>query len=148
MRRESCFDRIDEVHRNYHTVLKTVKVLIRLARNDPKYLYVNNLQMNALQALPEALHDVFFVRIFACFESDLRHYWRATRRDTKPATERLLSSIGGRLGIPQDKIDAVQAVREFRNFLIHEEHEIQRRLRIDDAIKALNAYLAWLPLEW
>ena len=36
----------------------------------------------------------------------------------------------------------------FCNFLIHEEHEIRERLTIDDALKALNGYLAWLPLEW
>src|SRR5262245_25213185 len=34
-----------------------------------KYLHVNKLEMSALRALPEDLHDVYFVRIFACFES-------------------------------------------------------------------------------
>jgi hypothetical protein len=27
-------------------------------------------------------------------------------------------------------------------------HVIRGRLTIDDALKALNGYLAWLPLEW
>jgi hypothetical protein len=148
MRREHCHRRINQVVLSYRTVLQTVEVLIQLAKSDPKYLHVNKLELSALQALTGELHDVYFVRVFACFESDLRHYWRTSVRDTKPPTEQLLSSIAARCGIPQNKINAVHDVRVFRNFLIHEEHEIRERLTIDDALKALNGYLAWLPLEW
>lgn len=148
MRRESCYRRINQVVLSYRTALQMVEVLIRLARNEPKYLHVNKLELSALQPLPGELHDVYFVRVFACFESDLRHYWRTSVRDTRPPTEQLLSSIGARCGIPQNKINAVHEVRVFRNFLTHEEHEIQGRLTIDDALKALNGYIAWLPLDW
>ena len=53
----------------------------------------NRLQLHALRALPDELHDMYFVWVFACFESDLRHYWRVAVRDTNPPTEQLLSSI-------------------------------------------------------
>ncbi len=86
--------------------------------------------------------------MFASFESSLRHYWRTAVRDTKPPTEQLLASIAGRLGVPQDTLDLVQEVRDFRNYLIHEEHEPKKPYTMDDASRALNAYLARLPLEW
>jgi hypothetical protein len=111
-------------------------------------LHVNKLELSALRALPQELHDVYFARMFACFESDLRDYWRAIGRKTKPPTEHLLSSIAARRDIGQDIVDGVQEVREFRNHLIHEQHEVRRPITIDDAIGRLNAYLAWLPLEW
>ncbi len=148
MDRDSCHNRIVEVYRNYSTVLTTVEVLIRLAKNDPKYLHVNKLEMRALRALPGALHDVFFVRMFACFESDLRHYWRTAVRDTNPPTEQLLSLVGGQRGISQDTIDAVQEVRKFRNHLVHEQHEAREPITIDVAMGRLRHYLKWLPLEW
>ena len=93
MRREHCYRRINHVVLGYRTVLQTVEVLIQFAKNEPKYLHANKLELSALQALTEELHDVYFVRVFACFESDLRHYWRTSVRDTKPPTEQLLSSI-------------------------------------------------------
>ena len=101
-----------------------------------------------MRAVPEQLHDIYFIRMFACFESDLRHYWRTNVRDTKPLTEQLLSSIAARRGVPQDTLDSVQEIREFRNVLIHEEHEIRRRFTIDEASAHLNTYLARLPLNW
>jgi hypothetical protein len=125
-----------------------VDVLVQLAQNDPRYLNANALELSALRALPRELHDVYFARMFACFESDLRHYWRSIGRRTTPPTEHLLSSIAARRGIPQDTLDDVQRVREFRNHLIHEQHEVPRQVTIDEAIGYLNAYLARLPLEW
>jgi hypothetical protein len=86
--------------------------------------------------------------MFACFESSLRHYWRASVRDTRPLTEQLISSIAGRRGVPQDTVDAVHEIREFRNCLIHEETEVEERFTIDEASRHLNTFLARLPLKW
>jgi hypothetical protein len=122
--------------------------LIRLAVEQPRYLRDEKIDLGEIRALPKELHDVYFARMFACFESDLRHYWRTTVRDTKPVTERLLSAVAARRGVPQDMLDAVQEVREFRNYLIHEGHQPRRQIAIDEASRRLNAYLARLPLEW
>jgi hypothetical protein len=148
MRRLDCHDRIKQVMRSYQNALRAVEVLIRLAVQQPRYLRDENLDLSELRALPKELHDVYFARMFAYFESDLRHYWRTTVRDTKPLTEHLLSAIAARRGVPQDTLDAVQRIREFRNYLIHEGHEPRRMIAIDEASGDLNAYLARLPLVW
>jgi hypothetical protein len=148
MRRLDCHTRIKEVRDRYHTALRTVNLLIGLATQQPDYLYENDVTLTEMRALVAELHDVYFARMFACFESSLRHYWRTRVRDTKPSTEQLVSAIADRLGMPQDTKDAVQEIRDFRNYLVHEEHQVRRRLTIDEAAGHLNTYLARLPLEW
>jgi hypothetical protein len=151
MRRFDCHERIKQVERSYHTALQTVLVLIRLAEDQPKYLYDHNLDLREMRALPEQLRDVYFARIFACFESILRDYWRTTVRDTKPPTKQLLSLIAGMRVKRQDTLDDVQEIREYRNHLIHQEAEATRRFRIttvEQASKCLNKYVADLDLTW
>jgi hypothetical protein len=101
-----------------------------------------------MKALAEELPDVYFVRMFAGFESSLRDYWQTNVRATKPSTEQLVTSIAGRRGIPQDTLDAVHEIREFRNFLIHEGYAVKKRFTIEEASGYLNTYLARLPFEW
>ncbi|MBI1899946.1 MAG: hypothetical protein HYS13_02375 [Planctomycetia bacterium] len=122
--------------------------MIRLVVEQPHYLYSHHLNLSQMRALAAELHDVYFVRMFGCFESILRHYWRNEVRDTRPPTQELLSRIADRTGVPQDTLDRVQEIREFRNLLIHEEHELRRRFTIVDASKHLNRYVARLPLRW
>ncbi len=146
MRRNTCFSRIEQVERSYQTALQTVRVLIRLAEDQPKYLRADNLSLKELRSLPGELHDLYFVRIFACFESDLRHYWQTIRKRKKqPPTEQLLSSIARRLRIPEDILGNVQRIREFRNSLIHEQHEVREPMTIDESIGDLRTYLAAYP---
>jgi hypothetical protein len=148
MRRLDCHGRIKQLASNYRTALRTVRTLILLAERQPEHLHNYDLDLIEMREVAAQLHDIYFSRIFTCFESCLRHYWRADIRNTKPATEQLLSSIAARRGVPQDTLDIVQEIRSFRNFLIHEEHEIGKRYTIDEAINHLNTYLARLPLEW
>jgi len=143
-----CHNAIKQVKSNYQTALQTVNVLIGIVVELPQLLYNHNLDLTEMRSLALNLHDVYFVRMFASFESSLRHYWRTKLRDTKPLTQQILSSLAGRFGVPQDTLDIVQEIREFRNYLIHEEHEIKKRFTIEEASKHLNTFLARLPIEW
>jgi hypothetical protein len=148
VRRIDCHERLKQVKRSYEAALRTVQVLISVVREQPDYLYNRSLDLSEMRGLAEELHDVYFVRMFSSFESCIRHFWRAVVRDTKPVTQQLVASVAARRGVPEDTQDAVQEIREFRNFLIHEEHEAKKRFTIDEASKHLNTYLARLPLEW
>jgi hypothetical protein len=130
MRRKECFDRIKQVVHHYQTAVQTVRVLIRLAEDQPKYLHEHELDLKQMRALPQELHDIYFARMFACFETDLRHYWRTAVRDTKPLTEHLLSAIAARRTIPQATLDNIHWIREFRNHLIHGEQDFTGLLPI------------------
>lgn len=148
MRRLDCHNRIKEVKSNHQIALKALNLLIAIVTARPQYLYDNDLSLVTIRVLLEELNDSYFVKLFACFESSLRHYWRNMVKDTKPQTEVLLFSIAARCGIPKETLDAVQKIRDFRNHLLHEEHEIVRGFTIDEASSHLNTYLARLPLEW
>ena len=148
MRRLDCHDRIKKTKSSYDAALKAVTVVIRLAEEQPDFRYNHNLDLTEMRALEKVLHDVYFVRMFACFESSIRHYWWNKIRETKPLTEQLLSSMAGRLGVPQDTLDTVHEIRSFRNILIHEDHRATRQFTIDEASGPLNTYLARLPREW
>jgi hypothetical protein len=148
MRRNDCHIRIKQIIINYENAIQMVQILTGIVTEQPQYLHRHNLSLAEMRALAIEFHDIYFTRMFACFESSLRHYWRITVRDTKPLTEQLLSSIAGRQGVPQDTLEAVHNIRKFRNFLIHEEHEIEMRFTIHEAGGYLNKYIARLPHEW
>jgi hypothetical protein len=148
MRCLDCHARVKQVQRSYEAALQTVNLVIAMVESDPDILYENDINIRDLRAIGQELHDAYFARMFAYFESSVRHYWRARVRDTKPSTEVLLNSLAGRRGIPQDTLDVVQEIRDFRNRLVHEELAVTKRFTIAEASKHLNTYLARLPLEW
>lgn len=148
MRRLDCHDAIKRVRRSYEIAVRTVEVFVRIARQEPQHLRQNDLALADIDAMRKELHDVYFVRMFACFESALRHYWRTKVRDTRPLAAVLLSSLAAKRGVPQDTLDVIQEIRGFRNFLIHEESNAESRFTIEEASAHLNTYLARLPLEW
>jgi len=148
MRRLDCHTGIKQVTSSYQTALQTVNILIGIVENQPKYLHQYKLALDELHDLRKGLHDIYFVRMFACFESNLRNYWMTSVKKSRPLTYQLLSSIAGRRGIPQDVLDTVHEIRDFRNYLIHEEHEVRRRFTIVEASRYLNTFLARLPIKW
>lgn len=148
MIRANCHDAINDVKRSYGTAIQTVRAVVQIVREQSAYLVRFGLALHEIQTVAAGLHDLYFVRMFACFESALRDYWRTAVRDTKPPTEALVSSIGARRTVPEDVLLEVQEIREFRNFLIHEERALQRQYTIDMACRSLNMYLARLPLRW
>ncbi len=148
MRRLDCHDAIKQVKTDHDTALETVNLVVKLVVEQPKYLDDHHLSLPELRSLAQGLHDLYFVRMFACFESSLRHYWRTEIKDSKPSTKQLLSSIAGRHSVPQDVLDRVHEIRDFRNYLIHEEHEVRMRFTIKQASGYLNEYLSRLPREW
>jgi hypothetical protein len=149
MLRLDCHTRLKQVKGSYDTALQTVNVLMGIVRSDPTILYANDLKMADIQALAIELHKVYFTRLFACFESSLRLYWQTIRPGRRPSTEQLLSSIARRHGVPQDTLDTANEIRNFRNYLIHEENEPEpKTFTIDEAMSPLNTYIARLPNEW
>ena len=148
MRRGDCHDGIKGVRLRFELARQTIRTFREIARQRPELLHDRDLDEARLVALKQELHDVYFTRMFASFESSLRHFWRMTVRDSRPSTETLLTSIAIRRGVPQDTLDAVHEVRKFRNHLIHDEHEDALRFTIDEASRHLNTYLARLPLVW
>ena len=151
MRRQDCFDKLKDVKGCYEAAIRTLREFIRIAQQEPSYLHENDLNLTELRLLLLELRGIYFTRLFASFESSLRHFWRTTIRETKPLTEQLINALAGRLGVRQDTLDSVHEIRAFRNHLIHEENEDRQQFvitTIDEASKHLNTFFSRLPLEW
>lgn len=147
MRLVECLDRMKQAKRNFEIAQSTAELSIRLCREQP-HLLDQGFTLQEMQSCAAVFHDLYFVQMFASFESILRHFWRAKVRNTRPVTTQLVSSIAVRRKVPQGTVDSVHEIRRFRNFLMHEEHDVQRRFTIDEAGAPLNTFLARLPPTW
>jgi hypothetical protein len=148
MKRLDCHDSLKEVLGNYRTAIKTVQVLIDLAVAEPAVLHDNDLELADLKGLKEELDALYITRLFAVFENALRSCWRSRIRASTPATQVLINSVAGRFGVPDELLELVQGIRQYRNALIHEEAQADGTFRVDEASSHLNQFLARLPLEW
>jgi len=131
MRLHDCHKRLKEVVRSYGTALKTINAYVAIVRHEPKRLVELDMKFADVAGLPLEIRDLYFVQLFATFESIVRNYWHANVRRSSPATLQLLASNATRRGIPKDVLDAVQAIRESRNLLIHENHNLQKRFPLE-----------------
>jgi hypothetical protein len=95
------------------------------------------------------LSATYLIRIFAEFEAVLRDVW-ATHlgRDTHPRTLDLVDAVAGYQMVPDDIKDGVQAVRRYRNSLVHEGGEGAVEVPFTTARSYLGTYLSRLPPEW
>jgi hypothetical protein len=69
MRRIDCHSRIKEVRSNYETALQAVNVLIGMVMEQSAHPSHYDYNLPTLRSLARELHDVYFARMFACFES-------------------------------------------------------------------------------
>lgn len=147
--RIDCHIRLKRVKRDHETAVRTVTVFISIAQSRPSVLYENHLQLPDVRTFAEELHSFYFIRMFACFESSVRGCWTIIRgKITRPTSEVLLDAMAKRRGVPQDVLDQVQAIRDFRNRLVHEDHQAKQEFTIDEAICPLNKYISRLPDNW
>lgn len=149
-RRTDWHDRIKQAERDCRNALRAMDLLINVCRNQPSYLQREDFALSDLRIVGRGLHDLYFVRMFAAFESCLRSYRQSTtRRKKKTVTQQLLiESIAKQVGVGQNTLDAVQKIRGFRNYLIHGDEQNITSYTIGEAGKHLNAFVAKLPLSW
>jgi len=95
------------------------------------------------------LEATYLVRMYAEFEAGLRDYWaNYLGRDTQPPMMQLL-----RQGIPtqrfsQDCINNADAVRMYRNSLVHDSEEAPPKVILLDAKRYLCEYFSRLDPRW
>jgi hypothetical protein len=149
MKRTQCHDSLKAIKANYDTALYAVEQFVELAKNRPQLLFSHGIELTDVIDVSRQLHNVYFIYMFACFENSIRSYWRAWRKKKgKPNTEQIIDVLAGRHSISQDTLDDVHDMRNYRNFLVHEDAKKCRVCTIAEASKCLNVYLAAFPIEW
>ncbi len=95
----------------------------------------------------------YLVRLYAEFEAGLRDYWANHLKKSKlPPMFQLLQFLAGPHYISMDQLEDVDAVREFRNFLVHDESDKpppdMRTFSVAEAKKHLCYYFGRLDPDW
>jgi hypothetical protein len=99
--RDDWLTRLKAVERDYSATRFATDRLADSARRDPTVLG-RLLEVRVLLQASDRLELTYFIRLFAVFESGLRHFWRAHRPGRRPRTEHLLDAVTSARGIPSD----------------------------------------------
>lgn len=148
MRLLDCYARLSTVKRSHSTARAAVGAYLSLAGSNPDHLRDFDITIRDVQQFAAELDEMYFLRLFSSFESCIRDYWRSGVRPTKPLTEVLIASIASRRGVPQDVLDEVQQIRDFRNSITHDDHEPARPYSLEEASRYLNQFLSRMPRTW
>jgi hypothetical protein len=139
-------ERIKSIERDYLATRLALDRLLEEARRDPMIL-TGDLEPQDILKASGRLDTIYFIRLFAEFETGLRLYW-ATIRETEPPTQHLLDGVAARCDIPADRLAGAHAVREYRNSLVHERDEAVIPIPIAEARSHLCRFFAFLPPTW
>lgn len=147
--REERIARLRAVQREFETASFAVGVLGQNLRADPSTLDEVGLGLRDFRGVSANLEATYLVRLFAEFEAGLRRAWMgAFRRVSHPRISDVIDAIATRRSIPQQWLDAVHAVRAYRNSLVHDEAAQSATVDLPDACDRLCRFLSQLPARW
>ena len=120
MYRKDVIQRLGAVEGEWRAATVAVSRLRHHSQNDPGVLVAATVTPADVRACLANLEPTYLVRMFAVFEESLRDIWRIVYgRKTRPETYSLIQRCAARQHIPADEIDAVHAVRDYRNSVVH-----------------------------
>jgi hypothetical protein len=122
--------------------------LVVAAEHDPSVL-TRDIELKDVRRMAARLDGTYVVRMFAEFETALRHYWAAGRRTGPPARTRdLIDGVAATCTVLADRLRNAHQVREYRNYLVHERDRLTVPLSILDARGHLCRFVSHLPPNW
>ena len=146
--RSDWIERIKEVELEQDALRVAVDRLSILARSSPAD-FRDDVNLSIIKKASERLEGAYLIRLFAEFETGLRLYWPTARRTNPPSRTRdLLDGIGATRQITAPQISHAQAVREYRNALVHERDEAIKPISLAVARRHLCRYFSFLPPSW
>jgi hypothetical protein len=149
IQRQERLERIRRVEREYLAGADALRLLEQQLGADPSWRISEGWTRKDAQNLARNLEATFLIRVFAEFESGLRDFWeKSLGRATHPSVKDLLDSIAARRDIPQDWLDDVHEVRNFRNSFVHERKGDEISVSLSEARGRLCRFFSWLPGDW
>jgi hypothetical protein len=152
IKRQQRIEWIAAIAREYLAAKSAADLLRSQLRADPNYGSSQGWEARDGANFSENLDATYLIRIFAEFEAGLRDYWaNHLSKKTDPPISHLMQSVGGqRLSV--DNFEDADAVRKYRNFLVHDEAEKPPRdMRTFDASQAkshLCYFFGRLDPDW
>jgi hypothetical protein len=120
MFRKEILLRMAAIEQEWRAATLAVAELARRALDDPTSLRAATVTHADVRACLANLQPTYLVRMFASFEEALREVWRRVyARTTRPETYVLIQRCAVRQNVPFDELANAQAVREYRNVIVH-----------------------------
>jgi len=142
-------ERMKSVEREHLVAEKARAALEEALAHHSGLLTSSNLTIADLRTFRTKLHDTYFIRLFAEFETGLRDYWK-NGLGRKPQTR--ITDVIESLASKHTVLDVVrlkvQAARKWRNRLIHEEDAEGDAVALPEARSYFGKFLGYLPENW
>jgi hypothetical protein len=150
--RQQRIEWIAAVEKEYFAALSAAELLKAQLRIDPKYGRSRGWEARDGLAFAANLESTYIVRLYAEFEAGLRDYWaNHLNRGTHPPMAQLLQFLADQR-ISTDRLEDADAVREYRNFLVHDELSEpppdMRILTLEEAKRHLCYFFGRLDPDW
>ena len=121
IKRQQRIEWIAAVAREYLAAKSAAGLLATQFQADPNYGDSHGWEARDGVAFKTNLESTYVVRLYAEFEAGLRDYWaNHLNRTTHPPMVQLLQFLADQR-ISQDRLEDADAVREYRNYLVHDE---------------------------
>jgi hypothetical protein len=152
IKRQQRIEWIAAVAREYLAAKSAAELLEVQLQADPNYGWNQGWESRDGAAFNDNLESTYLVRLYAEFEAGLRDYWaNHLNRGTHPPMAQLLQSLADqRLSI--DRLEDADAVREYRNFLVHSESDKPppelRAFTVAEAKSHLCYFFGRLDPDW
>lgn len=142
-------ERMKSVEREYEVAEMARGALEEAIIRHSSLLTNSGLTVVDLRIYQSKLHDTYFIRLFAEFETGLKDYWKnGLGEDPKTRIMDVISSIGARHRILDAWRINVHAARKYRNRLIHEEDAEGDPVTLTEARRYLGRFFGCLPENW
>ena len=142
-------ERMKSVEREYQVAEKARTALEEALTYHSGLLTASGLTAVDLRTYRSKLHDTYFIRLFAEFETGLKDYWKnGLREDPSTRIMDVISSIGAKLRILDAWRINAHAARKWRNRLIHEEDAEGDPVTLTEARRYLGRFFGSLPENW
>ena len=147
--RADRFIRIQQVEREYLYARMAIALLEEHINEATDFARERELSLPEFHALDRNLEKTYIIRLYAEFESALRAYWADwLRRTSHPRMHEMLYSLAAQHHVTRDVYDATDAVRRFRNSLVHEESAQAKPFTIASCRHYLCSFLGFMSKNW
>ena len=145
-------DRIKQVEREFLAArFATIRLGAEL-RRDPTILPSKSLfQPRDVRFTIQHIEKTYIIRLFAEFETAIRHFWSSSRQTDPPyRTQDLIDGVAARTWVRPDRLENTHLVRRYRNEILHVDMDgnSEFTLSISDARQFLCQFLSYLPRDW
>jgi len=152
IRRQQRIEWIAAVAKEYLAARSAADLLKARLQVDPNYGESQGWEARDGVAFKANLESTYIVRLYAEFEAGLRDYWaNHLTRTTQPPMSQLLKFLADQR-VSIDRLEDADAVREYRNFLVHDESDElppeMRTFTVADAKSHLSYFFGRLDTDW